>query len=864
MAAAAAMLAAAAAAGNVPSPDPAAVVSSDTVRFTVLSSGLIRVQTVSAKEPWDDRSTLHVVNRRLPVPKFTHTAGSVSTADVTVTAAADGNATATCGGDVFRWSWTPGSPPETGSTHDRFSSFITAAGMYLLDDTATARLDDAERPWLDHRTTAQTDFYFFCYGSDFHSGLKMLTSITGSAPLMPKPAYGVWWCQCCPQYTPESFNSEVLLEYKNRSLPLSMAVIDMDWHKPGWNHYTWNPDLFPDPPSFVNAIKSGNNSYGAPLKLLLNIHPGAYEITPGDEDNYAAFARAMGADPSAGGSFKCNLFNDTYADALITTMLEPTGMDYYWDDCAYCTWEIAGKSAPGQGSCGDNRSTDVDGNLWADHVFQSYKEAVKKVRGLTLNRMPGVSPSNVDLSLLTNPALTRSAGLAGHRYPAAWTGDVQGDFGTLQTHVRLFPNAAATLLYVYYSADLGGFHNTKPEEYVRWLQWGAFTPIFRTHGSSDNDKRIWKFSTYEYLADAMRLRDSIVPWVYTLAAATHRDSMPFLRPMWFDTPSLLPAGGNTTTCGPSKTAHDAGSGVRSPNHPGGLLVGSEGECCKVCDADRACTAWIFADGGGVPGGSCGSKTGKCNCWPMAEVTSLVPKAGRTFGGAVTAGMNQYMFGQAVVNPITEAVDAGTKTVGVTTWLPDGDWVRWDGSGGWTGPTNVTENFGIGSIPIYLPVGSMVPLKQPRDDGVWPDPVVWAVVPKPNKADFTGSGVLYDDDGESLAYRSSGGATTRAHASSKSGLLVFNFSAVEGSFPGMPTNRGHWLQLRSPPAAIHSVACGGVVVPGPLDKPATLGWWHCGGGKAAAASLSCPAGSMTVACPGQDVHAHDNWIGVDAR
>ena len=53
------------------------------------------------------------------------------------------------------------------------------------------------------------------------------------------------------------------------------------------------------------------------------------------------------------------------------------------------------------------------------------------------------------------------------------------------------------MLWVYYSADLGGFRGqTQAENYVRWLQWGAFAPIFRTHGGGfdgkkGNDKRIW-------------------------------------------------------------------------------------------------------------------------------------------------------------------------------------------------------------------------------------------------------------------------------------------------------------------------------------------------------------------------------------
>merc|ERR1711963_298284 len=134
-------------------------------------------------------------------------------------------------------------------------------------------------------------------------------------------------------------------------------------------------------------------------------------------------------------------------------MLDETGMDYYWDDCYLCTWQAYGVSGQDGGSCGDDLSTNIDGNLWSNHVFGWYRKKANGTRPMTLNRMPGLAPSNAVLEVLTNPKLTTSAGLAGHRYPAAWTGDINGEWSTLQAHVNLFPEAAATMLYVYYAAD---------------------------------------------------------------------------------------------------------------------------------------------------------------------------------------------------------------------------------------------------------------------------------------------------------------------------------------------------------------------------------------------------------------------------
>lgn len=75
----------------------------------------------------------------------------------------------------------------------------------------------------------------------------------------------------------------MLAEYRARSLPLSIAVLDMNWHTDGWNHYTWETSLFPDPAAFVASVHDGTSGFAQPLKLALNIHPGAYNLTPTNE-----------------------------------------------------------------------------------------------------------------------------------------------------------------------------------------------------------------------------------------------------------------------------------------------------------------------------------------------------------------------------------------------------------------------------------------------------------------------------------------------------------------------------------------------------------------------------------------------------
>ena len=240
-------------AGVDASPAPEAVVNftQTGLRVTVLSEGLMRLQwnggDSHADETMDDRPTLQVVNRRiLPVAKFSSSVhgGSlhVATTSLSLTvnvksSAASASFICTYGSEPMRShneTFAAGKPPAP----PHFPTLINSEGMYLMHDGPTHRItteDDAKQPWLD-KTTAQPsnlDVYFFCYGSDYKKGLSQLASITGRAPLMPHAAYGVWWCQCCPAYTSHSFEQEILAEYANHSLPLTVAVLDMDWHVGG-------------------------------------------------------------------------------------------------------------------------------------------------------------------------------------------------------------------------------------------------------------------------------------------------------------------------------------------------------------------------------------------------------------------------------------------------------------------------------------------------------------------------------------------------------------------------------------------------------------------------------------------------------
>lgn len=93
---------------------------------------------------------------------------------------------------------------------------------------------------------------------------------------------------------------------------------------------------------------------------------------------------------------------------------------------------------------------------------------------------------------------------------------------------------------------------------------------------------------------------------------------------------------------------------------------------------------------------------------MSYIPGTSGRSGRVIGGKVGGEGrldSQYYFGTAIVHPITEAVNSTTGKAKAKTWLPAGDWVRWDVMAGWTGPAEVTESFSVSEVPVYLPRGA---------------------------------------------------------------------------------------------------------------------------------------------------------------
>jgi alpha-glucosidase (family GH31 glycosyl hydrolase) len=281
----------------------------------------------------------------------------------------------------------------------------------------------------------------------------------------------------------------------------------MDWHLvdvdprygSGWTGYTFNRELFPDPRGFLAALHERG------LATSLNVHPA--DGVRAHEDAYPRIAERMGIDPSTELPVNFDPTDPAFVAAYLEELhhpLEAEGVDFWWLD-----WQ--------QGAV-----TKVPGldPLWLLNHFHYLDSARDGKRPLTFSRY---------------------AGIGSHRYPVGFSGDTVISWASLQFQPE-FTASASNAGYGWWSHDVGGhFHGVRDDELAtRWVQLGVFSPILRLH-SGDNaftTKEPWRFGEVarRVMTEALRLRDSLVPYLVTMGRRATEAGEPLVQPMYYDHP----------------------------------------------------------------------------------------------------------------------------------------------------------------------------------------------------------------------------------------------------------------------------------------------------------------------------------------
>ncbi len=396
---------------------------------------------------------------------------------------------------------------------------LDTAGWRLLDDTQSALW--TSRGWVRPRPAGgdQEDGYLFVYGHDYAGALGTLARLTGSAPLLPKSTFGVWYSDYTP-YSSAVIEHSLYPAFEAAHVPLNTLSLDTDWKAPNnWNGWEWNPTLFPD----VTAFLAWAAARG--IHVTLNLHSSIDDNDPKlPEAQRVAGGTLADSTCSAG---NCKVWDwssvaQAESNFSLQQSFEHQGVSFWWLDWC-CDASVV--SMPG-----------VTPDSWIDHLY-AQEMLNKGQRGFVLARIGGSNgePEQV------YPAGPWSA----HTSTIAFTGDAWGTWNTLAQEAVL-TSAEASIGEPYVSSDVGSFLGPPPTQsgadppdlYDRWVQLGTFQPILRLH--SNNEERLpWQYPqpVRSITEDFLRLREALIPYTYTLAAESHATGLPMARPLYLDDPN---------------------------------------------------------------------------------------------------------------------------------------------------------------------------------------------------------------------------------------------------------------------------------------------------------------------------------------
>jgi len=522
---------------NSPKANSKAIVISDNARFTVLTNQLIRMEW-SDNGKFEDLASLVFINRNLPVPKFSTrkkagwliinteelqlrykiNSGKFSEANLDIRFLLNGKQVKWLPGmkDSLNLKGTTRTLDATDGEKDvkLEDGLLSRSGWFLLDDTKTCLFDSTN--WVAERNpNGQQDWYFFGYGHEYKKVLLDYTQLAGKIPMPPKYAFGYWWSRYWT-YSDEELR-KLIQDMRLHHMPIDVLVIDMDWHntyslslvKPqkdefgemiGWTGYSWNNQLFPQPKKFLDWTQQQN------LKTALNLHP-ASGIAP-MENVYFDFAKAYGFDTAQHKNIPFKIEDKKWVDIYFDKVLHPLeaqGIDFWWLD--WQQW-LENKSVK-----------NLSNTSWLNHVFFTDMEKNGTKRPLLFHRW---------------------GGMGNHRYQIGFSGDSHSSWDALDFQ-SYFTATASNVGYGYWSHDIGGHigDDPDPELYLRWIQFGVFSPILRTHCSKSKDieRRMFMYPNhYNMMLDALQMRYALNPYIYNASRYGYDTGVSLCRPMYYDYP----------------------------------------------------------------------------------------------------------------------------------------------------------------------------------------------------------------------------------------------------------------------------------------------------------------------------------------
>lgn len=626
------------------------------------------------------------------------------------------------------------------------------------------------------------DVYLLLAGGDAAKLRRLYVALTGRPELVRLSTLGGWNSKYYP-YTEEEAK-QLILDYEAHGVPLDNIVIDTDWRscEHGWG-YDINTKLFPNMKRFLDFA----HAHG--VDVMFNDHP-----EPVD-DLHVFRSKEI-----------------AYRERSLQSLMKK-GLDTWWYDRNWSASLISPSKNVRWETLGLYLFHDI-----TKHFYQ------KQAGNDEIYRRPDIMGNVVHIDNGRYRAVTDSAS---HRYSVQWTGDIQSDIRALQQEVETLVRASANEI-VYVNADCGGhLGNPDKETFIRWMQFGTLSPVFRPHCTNyvKRTREPWVFDeeTLEIVRAYNHLRYRLLPIFYKSAHQAYETGLPICRALGFAYPDDRRALASTRTymigdnilvspiteqhdhpleashyIAPVKATYYNGTkldgepvaettydrihlhlhgGAPAENVPAShFSVRFETEIAfdRPTRLDLRCDdgATIRLDGEEI-------KTG-FNCpWLSAASHQLATLEGGTTHRIVVEYFHTE--GDAEVCLYGRELPADPRC---DVYLPRGKWLDpFDGSI-YRGGRHIKKAYGLREMPLFIRTGALIPLAHEAKntkEQQWNDLVLdYYPDRETHDADY-----LYEDDTETTAYRLGQYAKTpyEAYFDPADGAYTVKLHATEGHFSG---------------------------------------------------------------------------------
>ena len=343
-----------------------------------------------------------------------------------------------------------------------------------------------------------TDLYLLLCGGDAKLLRRQYVELTGKCEMVRLSSLGLWDSRYFA-YSEETAKKRIT-DYAEHGVPIDNIVLDTDWRscEKGWG-YDVNTKLFPDLKRFFSFAHSKN------VEVMFNDHP----------------------EPVTEAKNLLSPCEVKYRVENLTSFMKD-GLDSWWYDRNWATKLIS----PVQS---------IKCETWGMHLYYSITENYFFEKDGEFHTRP-VMLSNINnvKNGAYNAKGTRIFDSASHRYSIQWTGDTYSTYDWLKYEIENMILCGNNAI-VYFSSDIGG-HNGNPtaDEYLRWVQYGVFSPIYRPHCSNfvKRTREPWAYdeNTLETSKNYINLRYRLLPLIYKNAYESYVKGLPIFKSLSYNYP----------------------------------------------------------------------------------------------------------------------------------------------------------------------------------------------------------------------------------------------------------------------------------------------------------------------------------------